>query len=47
MQSIKLTRPDGTFTTVQVNKTVLKFLWDNYSRLGFNEIENLTLRYNY
>ena len=42
MSYIRLTRADGYKTTVEANKTTVKFLWANYGRLGFCEIEDLT-----
>ena len=43
MHNIRLTREDGSYTIVEANKTSLNFLWKNYYRLGFVEIEDLTL----
>lgn len=44
METIKLTdNKTGNWTLVEGNKIVVAWLWKNYGKLGYNEIENLTL----
>lgn len=43
MSNIRLTNnKTGETTIVEANKTVLKWLWENYYRIGYDEIEDLT-----
>lgn len=48
MQNIRLTNNStGENTIVEANKIVVNWLWKNYYRLGYDEIENLTLMREY
>lgn len=45
MQTIKLTNYKANKTIVfECNRTVIKWLWKNYFALGYDEIENLTVK---
>lgn len=43
MTTVKLTNSKtAEWTIVNANKTVLAWLWKNYFKLGYDEIEDLT-----
>ena len=43
MNTLKLiNNKTGDFTIVEVNKTVEKWLWENYYRLNYDKVEQLT-----